>query len=66
MVRRVGDLLVSRFLERDILLQWASDFGENISKAGRRCISFFTRWVNFSCARLMAWAGSKLTLRHAI
>ena len=47
MTCRGGGLVIERPGGRGIFRSMGTDFGENISKARRRCITFFIEWRSF-------------------
>ena len=46
-----GGLFTGRPEGRVIVPYNCADIGENISKARRRCISFFIEWSSFLCCK---------------
>jgi len=47
MTCRGSGLFIERPVGRGIVPQRGADFGKNISKARRRCITFFIEWRSF-------------------
>ena len=61
MTCRGGGLVIERPVGRVIFPQRDTDFGENISKARRRCITFFIEWRSFFT--LCPWCDTEVNLQ---